>query len=974
MNRKLRGFAIWTLAIILSAGNWLFGPADVVHGAVQPAEKYVKVAAAESFAAGLTNQGNVYVWGNAAWSGTGSAYGGERPIKVPLPQNKSVTDIDAGRDAVYFLMSDKTVMALGANWTGQAGSGRDVEDEPVPVQVMVGENTPLGNVTKISAGLNHVLALKADKTVWVWGGEEYGYALGIPGKSVSYYATPVKAAGGGDLCDIVDIVAGRDFNMAISADGKLYTWGRDHFGQLANGTGENNENEATVVAGIQPKKVYAGSLGQHAFYTTVTGAVYGWGQNANGQVEPGGDDSFSKPVELDLSAIGTQEVKDIRAGYNHTLILTEDGQVFGMGSSELGQLTEAFGSTLFRLDPGLLNDIQSIEAGYKTSYAITGDGTVYAFGLNDNLQLGAVNKTNYVVWSPAQVYEPGTYTVPVAGTVTNLYTNDPVPGIDLAIVHDTYGTLYARTGLDGTYRFDVLPDTMYSIMTDENREFAYQIDGQLVYVPSDDPEEGITANLTARPIWVPDELIVEDTDETEGYMTGRAYWNVPNGGRLEKPVYRLYFETLDGEKLEDVMIGESYHDPDLDVYSHFIQFSDVPIPEEAAYVRLYVTSLESGEECYELECVLPARTAFFDGPMRSAVINGGEYAYDGQSSLYRVTFSAAQDETGIAGYELIQLLDHDSGGPYTFEVLDYFPNGESSHTADVVMGQSFNPDLLIVRVVETQASPNDPPILSGDWIDILFVDEDETEGTLSGMLVWEVNNISLSKPVYKAYFESAYGFDREFAGMAEYSELENTYYPYIIFNDVEIPAGMEYIRLYVYSQDPGDACYIQECALPLTVPVLDGPDKTAKMDGFEVDEDGVHVAFHPADNEEGIIGYEAVYVKPVGYRVTFQSLGMLPAGREYYEMVYSEPGFDQQTWISDLVRIRPIHVNDHIYSHRVKNWIMDGRQDRFMVQDIVRFAGNRAFDLTGDGLFDNEDLHQLLEFVEPIYEHAMLLP
>ncbi|MGI6587526.1 MAG: RCC1 domain-containing protein [Peptococcia bacterium] len=67
---------------------------------------------------------------------------------------------------------------------------------------------------RLSAGLNHSLAIKSDDTVVAWGDNTYGQ-LNIPE----------------GLSNVKVISAGYYHNLALKADGSVVAWGRDNYGQ-----------------------------------------------------------------------------------------------------------------------------------------------------------------------------------------------------------------------------------------------------------------------------------------------------------------------------------------------------------------------------------------------------------------------------------------------------------------------------------------------------------------------------------------------------------------------------------------------------------------------------------------------------------------------------------------------------------------------------------------------------------------------
>ncbi len=90
----------------------------------------------------------------------------------------------------------------------------------------------LSNVTAISAGALHSLALKADGTVVAWGAG----TTNNPGDTVDYGQSIVPAG----LSNVVAIVAGFYHSLALKSDGTVVAWGGNQYGQTNVPTGLDN--------------------------------------------------------------------------------------------------------------------------------------------------------------------------------------------------------------------------------------------------------------------------------------------------------------------------------------------------------------------------------------------------------------------------------------------------------------------------------------------------------------------------------------------------------------------------------------------------------------------------------------------------------------------------------------------------------------------------------------------------------------
>ncbi|KAJ6226394.1 btk-binding protein-related [Anaeramoeba flamelloides] len=91
-----------------------------------------------------------------------------------------------------------------------------------------------------------------------------------------------------------------------------------------------------------------------------------------------------------------KNVIEVAAGFNHYIFLTEDGKVYGIGSSTSGELgkntsisMEQYGEFNFFKNKNL--KVRRIHAGVFQSYFITTDNKYYACGANETHQLGKMS-------------------------------------------------------------------------------------------------------------------------------------------------------------------------------------------------------------------------------------------------------------------------------------------------------------------------------------------------------------------------------------------------------------------------------------------------------------------------------------------------------------------------------------------------------------------------------------------------------
>ena len=87
----------------------------------------------------------------------------------------NVTAVSLGEFGGAVLKNDGSLWTAGENNLGQLGNGTTSSDSELTIDNFSQAFTKvLDNVTAVSAGSDHVLAIKTDGSVWVWGSNQYG--------------------------------------------------------------------------------------------------------------------------------------------------------------------------------------------------------------------------------------------------------------------------------------------------------------------------------------------------------------------------------------------------------------------------------------------------------------------------------------------------------------------------------------------------------------------------------------------------------------------------------------------------------------------------------------------------------------------------------------------------------------------------------------------------------------------------------
>ena len=292
------------------------------------------------------------------------------------------------------VLDDGTVRCWGDNTFGQVGDGTNATPKLAAVKV-----SGLANIISVSAGYSHTCAVHAFGAVFCWGANTFG-ELG-DGTSNNNKFTPVQAKG---IDSVTAVAAGGGFTCALRSNGTVWCWGGGTAGQLGNGTSGVGTQSLTPVQVKTSAPAIAITAGQnHAcallLDSTAGAIVQCWGNNAQGQL---GDGTFRlQPTPVTVG--GLSNVVDIAAGERHTCALLALGNVQCWGYNGEGQIGNgASGGDVgapapvvvnARFDPMEFNAV-AVSAGGNHSCAILVDGSLRCWGDDTFGQLGDTKMNN----------------------------------------------------------------------------------------------------------------------------------------------------------------------------------------------------------------------------------------------------------------------------------------------------------------------------------------------------------------------------------------------------------------------------------------------------------------------------------------------------------------------------------------------------------------------------------------------------
>lgn len=341
--------------------------------------------------------------------------------KIPFKNN----NISSGNNYSMILNNNGQVYAFGNNEYGQLGLGDNMNTN-IPTLIPTFDNLIYSSAEKvinISCGEAHSLALTNFGQIYAFGINYHG-GLGLNDNDPRNVPTPIPAIN----TDIISISCGNYHSLVLTAFGYVYSFGRNDYGQL--GLGDNdNMNIPMIIDNLRDTIVQIAAGSYHSLLLTTLGQLYSFGQNINGELGLGDNDDKNIPVLVNTPM---SSIIKISSKFFHSLILTNDGQVYAFGANYLRQLGLEDGinrhipilvpftkfSRVVKNDQNLNNIIQ-LSCGDSHSLVLMDNGQVYTFGkeklddmpnLSNIVQISAGGTHSLILISCGQVYSFGNNT------------------------------------------------------------------------------------------------------------------------------------------------------------------------------------------------------------------------------------------------------------------------------------------------------------------------------------------------------------------------------------------------------------------------------------------------------------------------------------------------------------------------------------------------------------------------------------
>lgn len=296
----------------------------------------VSINCGDEHSAVVCQSGRLFVFGSNNWGqlGLGHKNHVSKPSCVKSLKPEKVTHVACGRAHTLICTDNQKIFSCGSDQESQLGRANIGSSDSSSIPVLVYDCGSTGKkILQIAAGTQHSIALTNDGKLLAWGSNLEGQ-LGLSGTSgLINKPTEVQIPE-----PIKQISAGYYHSAFLTESGSVYVCGETESGKLGIPL-----DFMTQVAPKQMKlnvsATYVACGGHHTLILGENGCIYGTGSNANGQLGLGLDiNEIQTAKQLNCDVLNNEKIIQISCGESHTAVVTESGKLFICGDGRYGKL------------------------------------------------------------------------------------------------------------------------------------------------------------------------------------------------------------------------------------------------------------------------------------------------------------------------------------------------------------------------------------------------------------------------------------------------------------------------------------------------------------------------------------------------------------------------------------------------------------------------------------------------------------
>ena len=231
----------------------------------------ISISAGQQQSLAIRTDNTLWAWGNTMFN----PYANNIPTNSYIPKQimENIKAISAGTAHNTVIKSDGTLWAWGQNRRGELGDGTNTF-RSMPVKI-------LDDVISVSAGEGHTMVIRSDHSLWGWGRNR----LGALGNGITEDTNePIFI-----MDNVVSVSAGLSYTMVIKDDGSLWAWGVNHGNQFGDFPISYSYTPAKLMEGVV--SIASGGIAfgtrifAHMLAICADGSLWAWGNNEYGQTK-----------------------------------------------------------------------------------------------------------------------------------------------------------------------------------------------------------------------------------------------------------------------------------------------------------------------------------------------------------------------------------------------------------------------------------------------------------------------------------------------------------------------------------------------------------------------------------------------------------------------------------------------------------------------------------------------------------------
>ncbi|KAI9995477.1 hypothetical protein PInf_012542 [Phytophthora infestans] len=345
--------------------------------------------------------GELYSCGQNSYGelGTGDDIERHQLTSISLCGWDDIRQVASGNETLAVLTNDGVVLTCGLNKSGQCGQGHF--DERVmmlrPVQALRSQRVKF---IAASNGCEHMIALTDSGLAYSWGYNDRGQ-LGHENLTTKVHVPKLIES----LKDKKLRYASVSYHHSavVTDSGELYAFGMNDCGQLGL---DHTQHHSTpqLVKGFEGTEISMVACGlYHTIICTATGGLFACGKNDYGQLGLG----HNRQIKVaSLVSLPNEMVSYVASGYYHSVVVTNSGRTFSFGRNDYGQL--GIGNKVHQNVPNVVAlsaNTRMVRAtcGCYHTVLLSEQGQVFVFGRNNKGQLGNRGSADALLPVPLKV-------------------------------------------------------------------------------------------------------------------------------------------------------------------------------------------------------------------------------------------------------------------------------------------------------------------------------------------------------------------------------------------------------------------------------------------------------------------------------------------------------------------------------------------------------------------------------------------